>query len=424
MPATAWRTRLVRPRWRAQDDATAATIRALVGSRLIVWGAALLALAAFGSKAAVASAMDAQHLTRPFHSAIANFVLAPAVRWDSVWYLAISHHGYTSPESSAFFPLYPMLMHLAAIPFGSALVAGMVISVVSMTVALYLLYLLARLDLSDAQARSTVMLVAFFPTSLFLSAVYTEALFLVMSVGAIYAARLDRWAWAGVLAGLAGATRSGGVLILLPLVLLYLYGPRERPGVRITWWRPRYAITRSAAWLAFVPVGLLAYMGYMAVAHHAPFAPFHAEANWGRTYAGLFSGLVNALAVAPGNLGQGVTGSTWVGGANDPISLPTHNVIDLVFLAFAVAGLAFSWRRMPVAYSVYALALLAQACSYPTALEPLMSISRFVLVIFPVFMGWGARLGERPSLNRRALVGSAALLAAFSALWVTWAWVA
>jgi len=73
---------------------------------------------------------------------------------------------------------------------------------------------------------------------------------------------------------------------------------------------------------------------------------------------------------------------------------------------------------------VYALALLAEACSYPTPLEPLMSLSRFVLVMFPVFMGWGARLGGRPRLNRAALVGSALLLATFSAVWATWAWIA
>jgi hypothetical protein len=42
-------------------------------------------------------------------------------------------------------------------------------------------------------------------------------------------------------------------------------------------------------------------------------------------------------------------------------------------------GLAFSWRRVPLADFVYAPALLAQACSYPTPLEPLMSLSRFGL---------------------------------------------
>jgi hypothetical protein len=405
----------------------AVTIRALVGSRLIVWGASLLALAAFGRKASVFSAMDPRHLTSPFSSAALNFAFAPAARWDSVWYLGIAHGGYFSRPSSAFFPLYPMLIRLGTIPFGSApLIIGTLISAVATAIGLYLLYLLSRLDLGEAQARSTVMLVAFFPAALFLSAVYTEALFLMLTVGSIYAARRDRWAWAGVLGGLAGATRSGGVLILLPLAMLYLYGPREGRGLEgaMSRWRPRYAVARSAGWLTLVPAGLLAYIGYLAVAHHAPMAPFQAQVNWARQFAGPFGGVAKALAAAPGNLRLGVTGSTFVGGALDPISWPTHNLIDLLFLAFAAAGLAFSWRRLPFAYFVYTLALLAQACSYPTPFEPLMSISRFVLVMFPVFMGWGARLGERPRLGRQVLLGSAVLLGAFSAVWATWAWVA
>ncbi len=403
------------------------TVRALVGSRLIVWGAGLVALALFGPKLAVSSAMDAGHLTDPFSSSALNFAFAPAARWDSAWYLGIAHSGYFSRGSSAFFPLYPMLIRLGTIPFGSSpLIVGLLISVMSMTAGLYLLYLLSRLDLGHTQARSTVMLVAFFPTALFLSAVYTEALFLMLSVGAIYAARLDRWAWAGLLGGLAGATRSGGVLILLPLVLLYLYGPRAGASLRAatSWWRPRYRVTGSAAWLVLVPAGLLAYMGYLAVLHHAPLAPFQAEAQWGRHFAGPFVGIVKAIEAVPVDLRLGVTGRSAVAGAADPIGWTTHNLIDMLFVGFAAAGLVFSWRRVPFAYFVYAFALLAQALSYPTSIEPLESFPRYLLVIFPVFMGWGARLGERPRLNRRVLAASALGLAGFSALWAIWGWVA
>jgi hypothetical protein len=103
----AWRVRLTRPRSLVEERATAVAVRALVGSRLIVWGAGLVALAVFGSKSGVFSAMDARHLTQPFHSAAANFAVATAARWDSVWYLAIANGGYSSPVSSAFFPAVP-----------------------------------------------------------------------------------------------------------------------------------------------------------------------------------------------------------------------------------------------------------------------------------------------------------------------------
>jgi Mannosyltransferase (PIG-V) len=409
----------------ALDAATAVAVRAFLGSRLIVWSAGLLALAAFGRKNGVYASMDSGHLTAPFRSAAANFVLAPAARWDSAWYLQIAHSGYATKASSAFFPLYPLLIHATAIAFGSALVAGTLISSLALAVALVLLYRLTRLDLDDAQARSTVMLVAFFPTAFFLSAVYTEALFLMLSVGAVYAARLDRWAWAGVLGGLAAATRSGGVLILLALAALYLYGPRARaPLATNSWRRPRRAVSRSALWLALVPAGLLAYMGYLGLAHHAPLAPFQAEAVWGRQFAGPLGGLVKALATAPADLRLGLTGKAVVVGAADPISWPTHNLLDLAFAAFAGAGLVLAWRRVPRAYLLYAIALLAQALSYPTAREPLVSFPRYLLAMFPLFMGWGAWLGECHRRGRSVILASALLLAAFSGLWTIWAWVA
>ena len=387
----------------------------MLASRLIVWGAGLLALASFGRKTSVFSAMDPGHLTAPFRSAAANFALAPAARWDSAWYLQIAHSGYSTKPASAFFPMYPLLIRVASLAFGSALLAGTMISVAAMGAALYLLYLLARLDLSDEQARTTVMLVAFFPTSFFLSAVYTEALFLMLSIGAIHAARTNRWAWAGALGGLAAATRSGGVLILLALGWLYLYGPRtdEKTEASGRW-----------LWLALVPAGLLAYMGYLALAHHAPLAPFQAEAVWGRQFAGPLGGLIKALEAAPLDLRLGVTGKSVVVGAADPISWTTHNLLDLMFVAFAAVGLAFARRRVPSAYLVYALALVVQALSYPTAREPLVSLPRYVLAMFPLFMGWGAWLGERPRLSRRVISSSAVLLGAFSGLWAIWAWVA
>lgn len=409
LPA-AWRARRAGARSPEADALTRLTLRALVGSRAIVWGAGLIALALFGQKASVLASMDGRHLTEPFGSGAANFLFAPAARWDSAWYLAIAHSGYSTRASSAFFPLYPLLIRGGTIFLGSALLAGTLISIIATTVALHLLYRLARLDLSPEQARATVMLVAFFPAALFLSAVYTEALFLMLSLGAIYAARLDRWAWAGLLGGLAAATRSGGVLLLVALAWLYLAGRGPRG--------------RSVAWLALVPAGLLAYMGYLALAHHAPLAPLQAEAQWGRHFAGPLGGLVKALAAAPTDLRLGLTGHTVVVGAASPISWPTHNLVDLAFAAFAAGGLALAWRRVPSAYLAYGLALLAQALSYPTLAEPLQSLPRYVLVIFPVFLGWGAWLGERPRAYRGAIAASALLLAGFSAMWATWAWVA
>jgi len=68
--------------------------------------------------------------------------------------------------------------------------------------------------------------------------------------------------------------------------------------------------------------------------------------------------------------------------------------------------------------------MLAQTLSYPTPNEPLQSFPRYMLVIFPLFMGWGAKLADRPLARRTTLIASAGLLLAFSGLWGYWGWVA
>lgn len=402
------------------------TLRAAVGSRLIIWVVGIATLIVFGHNGFAVSSNDQFHYTEPFAQVWANFLVEPGARWDSVWYLGIAHSGYFSRPSSAFFPLYPLMIRLGTFVLGSGLLVGILISVCSLVIALYLLYLLARLDLGESGARMTLLLIAFFPTSFFFSAVYTESLFLALSVGAIYAARRDRWATASLLACLAAASRSNGLLVIVPLVWIYLYGPRDAGPARTTrsWWRPRYTLSRSALWLLLVPAGVVAYLAYLWVTHDAPLAPFQVQHLWGRQFAGPFGAIVRLARALPHDLGQILSGHTHSIGSGDPISWTTHNLIDLAFLIFALVGLAWSWRRVPRAYFVYAVVMLAQVLSDPTPMEPLVSFSRYILVIFPLFMGWGGKLAAKPVAARATLVLSAGLLAGFSGLWAYWAWVA
>jgi len=410
----------------AQDVATGVAVRALVGSRLVVWLASFVAMATFGRNLEAMAVNDPNHLTQPFHAAWANFLFAPGARWDSVWYLHIAQAGYFAPPASAFFPLYPLLIHLGAAVFGSAALVGALISFGSLLAALYLLYLLVRLDFSDQVARTTVLLLACFPTTVFLSAVYSESLFLMLSVGAVYAARRERWAWAGILGCLAASSRSNGVLIALPLALIYLYGPRPGAATRLVAgrWQPRYRLSWSSIWILLVPLGLIAYLVYLWITHDAPLAPFQAEQFWSREFVGPFGAVIHLALALPHDLHRIFSGSTLPVEPGDPISWTTHDLIDLGFLVFAFLGLAWSWRRVPTAYFVYALVMLAQTLSDPSSVEPLASFSRYVLVIFPLFIGWAVKLENSRAARRAVLAASVVLMAGFSGLWAVWAWVA
>src|SRR5215204_1186787 len=223
-------------------------------TRLAILLVAIFAALSFGPAggglaADNAAKFDDPALTRP----LAEPLLAPLARWDAVWYLRVADSGYGESEArAAFFPLYPLLVRTLATPFGASpaalLVAAHAVALAAFLAGLNLLYRLVVLELGRALARPALLLLAVFPAALYFGAPYAESLFLALSVGAFYAARTDRWAWAGACAGAAAATRNSGVLLVLPLA--------------IAWWSSRERNLRDAAWLLLAPVGLGAYALY------------------------------------------------------------------------------------------------------------------------------------------------------------------
>src|SRR5258705_4766249 len=220
--------------------------RALWSSRLLVWLAAVGTLLAFGP-GPVRTAFNPVGLTRGL-GWLGNLLAAPAARWDAAWYMVIARYGYrpdlgpfTSPRT-AFFPLYPLGLRAIATVGAPLVIAGVLLSLLALALALYGIHRLTTLELARGGlaaigagggdiARLAVVLTAFAPMAFFFSAVYSESLYLALSVGLFWSARQGRWALVGVLGGLAAATRSTGLVLALPAAILYLYGPREdRPA--------------------------------------------------------------------------------------------------------------------------------------------------------------------------------------------------
>jgi hypothetical protein len=96
----------------------------------------------------------------------------------------------------------------------------------------------------------------------------------------------------------------------------------------------------------------------------------------------------------------------------------------LAFLLVSVPLLVIALRVLPLAYGVYVLAALALPLSYPVAAQPLMSLPRFLVVLFPLSMALAAWLSSRPRTRVTVLVVSASLMAVFVAQFATWHWVA
>jgi Mannosyltransferase (PIG-V) len=413
--AIAWRPVAGMPALRVGAEFAAAlrlAWRATWTTRLLVWAAGVGALLVWGTSGREAG-FDPAGLTAPF-GAFGDLLAGPAARWDSSWYLGISISGYGGdPSRAAFFPLYPLLARGGGWIVGSPLVAGALISCACLVVALAALHELTRLELGEGAARWTVLALALSPMSFFFSAVYSESLFLALSVGALLAARRERWWWAGVLGGLAAATRSAGVVLLVPLALLaWRQGPR-----------------RSAALaLALVPLGLGAYLGGLALAGHDAFSPFHVQEVWFRAWAGPFGGVRDGAVAAWEGVRQlwagrdGVVYFAKAGG--DPIVAARMNVLLFGFLIAGIVALVGAARRLPLAYTAYAVAALALPLSYPVGPQPLMSLPRFELVLIPLWMWWGAWLYAHPRWRAPALTVSAAGLALFTGIFATWHFIA
>lgn len=385
-------------------------LRAVLVSRLVVFlaGAAGVLLV---SRRAGWRAFDPGGIATNL-GAIGNLVAGSTVRSDAVHYLTIAGHGYAAdgPGSRAFYPLYPWLIHLLGSITGSNAFAGIAISLASFAVALVLLHRLTEQELGPRAANATVLLIAFAPLSFFFSAVYTESLFLALSVGSIYAARRQRWLLAGVLGGLAALTRTTGVLLFVPIVIMQL--------------KARRRIDRRFASALIVPAALLAYLGSLAASGISWTAPFHAQAVWHRVsvtpLGALAAALRDAVVAASGILrGAPIYDPTKIG----PLAPGAENILLLVVLAVAAAALICCFRRLPFEYGAYAAVTLVMCLWSPVAGEPLGSLDRFVLTMFPLWMAAGAWLAER-RLTRPAIAAGTCGLVFYTVWFSSFAFIA
>ena len=382
-------------------------------TRLLIWAAGLSAIAIWGVSRRQHD-FDQPGVTRPFGS-FGDALAGPGARWDSYWFLSIAQDGYDSVRA-AFFPLYPLLLGPGKVLGEQGLLLlGLAISCACFVGALAVLHRLTELELGAGPARWTVYAVALFPMSFFFSAVYSEALFLLLSVGTFYAARTDHWAVAGTLGALGAATRSAGILLALALVIIWLTQTEVRP--------------RDGAWILLVPLGLVAYCLGLHLIGEDFSAPFEAQDTWLREFAGPFGGAWDgAVAAVKGVPHMFDTSNVGVSTDGTIFTAPRearHNVELLAYLLLALGALIGAARRLPPAYAAYSLAALALPLSYPVEAQPLMSLPRFLVVLFPLFMWLGWWLDQGSQWRRWVVFGGFILILVISvARFATWHWVA
>src|SRR5690242_3097842 len=144
-------------------------------SRAAIWAAAAFALLWFEpNRHPRAFVWD-----RPFMHEL-GFMTDVWARWDSRFFLEIAERGYNG-ASAAFPPLYPAaLWTVGHVLGGQYVVAGIAVSLAAALGSFLLLHRIAEARLGADGARRAVIYLAVFPMSLFLQAVYSESLYLLL----------------------------------------------------------------------------------------------------------------------------------------------------------------------------------------------------------------------------------------------------
>jgi hypothetical protein len=319
-------------------------------------------------------------------------------RWDSVFFMRIAEHGYDQ-ASAAFYPLYPALVALLGrVFFGHYVLAGIAISLAAALGAFALLYRLANERLGKNGAYRSVLYLAIFPMALFLQAVYSESLFLFLVLAAFVLAERGQFASAGVVTGLAILTRAAGIALVPALVVLA--------------WRHRDRLRALAGLALALPVAA-AYPLVLWQQIDDPWAFWDAQDLWHRhlSAAGPLGGIWEAL-------------THWTPSDVGPQHAIAVNVEGLVALALFLFLAVVAWRRFGAAYGLFAVVSLAIPLSYPSSRWPLLSLPRFGLVIFPLFLALASLTTGRPRVHNAVVACSALFLGIAVVQWALWQWVA
>ena len=284
---------------------------------------------------------------------------------DGGHYWTIAAHGYLYPavpiahdSSFAFFPAYPALIDsLAWLPGISITGAGLIVTAVAGLAAAWGLTKLGLRITGDA--RIGVLLVAIWavaPSSSVLSMMYAEALFCALAIWALYALVEQRWLTAGLLTLGAGLVRSTALAVVAAVgvaaLIALIRAARERQPFG-SWWRPVAAIVLA-------PLGLLGFLGYVAVEAGRLDGWFWIEHN---TFWMTFDWGVSTVKMIKDTM------------FGEP---PTSQIFVILTLAAAVVLLIWSLtERIPVYLHVYTFVVVAMA--FATSANWVGSKPRFLL---------------------------------------------
>ncbi|MCJ7660989.1 MAG: hypothetical protein MUO67_17710 [Anaerolineales bacterium] len=326
-------------------------------------------------------------------------------RWDTGFYVNIAEEGYRysgAPlPSVAFFPLYPLLMRGISFLVGDVVVAGILVSNIALLLAVFLLYRLVSEEQDQSTASRSVWYLLIYPAAFFGMAVYSESLFLLFAIGALYFARRNYWELAALFGIGAALTRLIGLIVALMLLVEWISQRYYRDDAE----KPTLTVLLAPM---VVPLGTISYMVYLQRAFGDPLAFIKAAAAWERQPQ-------SPLLTIAQQLTEPAEGwwSAIIGGR-----IHIDNWIDLLLVLtfILLAGVLLYQKCWSEGIYVLSGVLLAFSSGL------LMSQRRYVWILFPAFIVL-AKWGKNPVVDRFITVLSLSGLVLFTVLFANGYWV-
>lgn len=300
-------------------------------------------------------------------------------RYDSGWYHGIASAGYAFVEGGrsnlAFFPLYPALMGFGGRLLGGAqqdfYFAGIVISWTAFVAAMPLLYRLASLDVPrDAAIRATTF-AAVFPSAYFFGVVYSESLFLLTLVGAVFALRTRHWGWALAAGAAMTATRVNGVMFV--------------PALAWIAWQSAQTTARDRTWamvaVAGSTLGIGAYCLFNYQLSGNPFEWYDSIVRWGYHPGGNPVGGLYAI-------GQALVTRPMQFLATERMA--PYDTLNAVVAIFAICLMPLVWKRLGLGYAL----IIVLGLALPLSSGQYEGLGRYCAVLFPIPIWLGSLHGE------------------------------
>ncbi|MCX7957606.1 MAG: glycosyltransferase family 39 protein [Deltaproteobacteria bacterium] len=318
-------------------------------------------------------------------------------RWDSGWYKRIAERGYYiegHQSDVAFFPLFPYLSRYLGYITGSHFLAGFLISNFSTLFAIFFMYLIALSMTDEERAKRSIILLLLFPASFFLSAYYTEGLFLLTITGSTYFFLRKNYFLAGLFGMAAMLTRSTGIILFITFSIYILYeilGKREKFSFKMLF-------------LLLIPSGLLLFMIMLKVQVGDPLAFSKFQAGWGRHFVfPLFTPFIELYRV------------NW-SFPRDDVNMQKfiEAVTSLLFLLIAVVMIVKKYH--PVLWMIVLFGILM-----PLSTGKVMSMIRFSAVLFPAFY-YISDICEDRNTERFIIFLFVFFLALFNLRFLNWYW--